>query len=65
MRCLKAAETGLRVGNVLTAIDGVAASRFTLDEISQLLKVQGREYELSFKRGGRMFSVKMKMRRLI
>lgn len=60
-----AAEAGLRVGDVLAAIDGVAASRFTLDEIYQMLKRQGREYTLGFRRGGRTLSVKIKMRRLI
>jgi len=61
-----AAEAGLRVGDdVLTSIDGVAASRFTLEEIYQMLKQQGREYKLSIKRGGETLSMKIKMRRLI
>lgn len=60
-----AAEAGLRVGDVLTAIDGVPAARFTLDEICQMLKVPGREYKLGFRRGGGTISVKIKMRRLI
>ena len=60
-----AAEAGLHEGDVLFAIDGVPAARFTLDEISQMLKVPGREYKLSFKRGGGTVSVKIKMRRLI
>lgn len=60
-----AAEAGLRVGDVLAAIDGVAAARFTLDEIYRMLKQPGREYQLSFKRGGGTVSMKIKMRRLI
>ena len=60
-----AAEAGLRVGDVLAAIDGVPAARFTLDEIYQMLKVPGREYKLSVKRGGETLSMKIKMRRLI
>jgi hypothetical protein len=60
-----AAEAGVRVGDLLTAIDGVPAARFTLDEINQMLKVPGREYKLSLKRGGGTLSVKIKMRRLI
>ena len=60
-----AAEAGLRVGDILAFIDGAAASRFTLDEIYQMLKQQGREYKLSFKRGGETLSVKIKMRRLV
>jgi hypothetical protein len=60
-----AAEAGLHVGDLLAAIDGVPASRFTLDEIYQMLKQPGREYKLNFKRGGATRSVKLKMRRLI
>lgn len=60
-----AAEAGLRAGDVLAAIDGVAASKFSLDEIYQMLKQQGREYQLSFRRGGTIFSRKLKLRRLI
>lgn len=60
-----AAEAGLRVGDVLAAIDGVHASRFSLDEIYQMLKQQGREHKLDFRRGSETFSVKIKMKRLI
>jgi C-terminal processing protease CtpA/Prc len=60
-----AAEAGLRVGDVLAAVDGMAASRLTLDEIYQMLKQQGREYKLSVRRGGARLSVKIKTRKLI
>jgi len=60
-----AAESGLRVGDVLTAIDDAPASRFTLNEIYQMLKQQGREYKLSLKRGSVAVSMKIKTRRLI
>jgi predicted metalloprotease with PDZ domain len=60
-----AADAGLRAGDVLVISDGVAASRFSLDEIYQMLKQHGREYQLSFRRGERLLSVKIKMRRLI
>ena len=43
----------------------MAASRFTLDEIYRMLKREGREYKLGFKRGGATLSVKIKMRRPI
>jgi hypothetical protein len=36
-----AAEAGLREGDVLAALDGAPASKFTLDEIYQMLKRQG------------------------
>jgi C-terminal processing protease CtpA/Prc len=60
-----ASEAGLRVGDVLTNIDGVPASRLTLKEVWQMMKQPGREHELSFKRGSWTRSVKIKTRRLI
>ena len=60
-----AAGAGLREGDMLAAIDGAPASRFSLDEIYQMLKQQGREYELSVRRGVEIFSVKIKLKRLI
>jgi hypothetical protein len=60
-----AAEAGLRVGDVLTSIDGVTASRFTLDEVWQMMKQPGREHQLSIKRASWTSSVKIKTRRLI
>ena len=60
-----AAEAGLLVGDVLTNIDGMPASRFTLEEVSQMMKHPGREYRLGIKRANRTSSVKIKTRRLI
>ena len=60
-----AAEAGLRVGDVLTNIDGMPASRFTLEEVCQMMKQPGREHTLSIKRGGWTSSVKIRTRRLI
>jgi C-terminal processing protease CtpA/Prc len=60
-----AAGAGLRKGDMLAAINGAPASRFSLDEIYQMLKQQGREYELSVRRGVEIFSVTIKLKRLI
>src|SRR4030095_8011300 len=60
-----AAEAGLRVGDVLTNIDGLPASRFTLEEVFQMMKEPGREHRLSIKRANRTNSVKITTRRLI
>jgi len=60
-----AAKVGLRVGDVLGSINGVPSSRLTLEQIVQMLKVEGREYDLSIKRGVETISVKIKTRRLI
>jgi PDZ domain/Aspartyl protease len=60
-----AAGAGLHEGDVLTAIDGVPAARLSLDEVYQMWKREGREYELSIRRGDKTFSVKLKMKRLV
>jgi predicted aspartyl protease len=60
-----AAKGGLRVGDVLLSIDDVPASRLTLEQIIQMLKVEGREYRLSMKRGSETISVTIKTRRMI
>jgi hypothetical protein len=60
-----AAEAGLRVGDVLTNIDDMPASRFTLEEVCQMMKQPWREHKLSIRRGNWTSSVKIKTRRLI
>ena len=60
-----AAEARLRVGDVLTNIDSMPASRFTLEEVHQMMKQPGREHKLSIRRGNWTSSVKIKTRRLI
>jgi len=60
-----AAEAGLRVGDVLTHIDGMPASGFNLEEVCQMMKRPGREHKLSIKRSDRTSLVKIKTRRLI
>jgi hypothetical protein len=60
-----AARAGLRKGDVLTGIDGVSASTFTLDQIYQMLKEPGRVYTLSVRRSNRTLSLKVKTERLI
>lgn len=60
-----AANAGVREGDVLAAIDGVLASKFSLDEIYQMFKQIGHEHTLSIRRGRLKFSVKIKLKRLI
>jgi len=60
-----AAEAGLRVGDVLTNIDGMHASRFTLEDVCQMMRQPGRPHQLGIKRGKLIGSVKIKTRRLI
>ena len=60
-----ASEAGLRVGDVITAIDNKPASALALDDIREMFKQEGREHLLSIKRGEQAFKVKIKFRRLI
>jgi hypothetical protein len=60
-----AGEAGLRVGDELVSIDDVSASRLTLEQIMQMLKIPGREYRMKIKRGSEMLSVKIRTRRLL
>jgi hypothetical protein len=60
-----ASRAGLRVSDVLNAIDGVPASRLTLEEVWQMLKQPGRVHKLSIKRGSVSRSVVIKTKRLI
>jgi hypothetical protein len=60
-----AASAGLLVGDVLVSIDDVPAGRLTLEQIVQMLRVEGREYRLSMKRGSETMSVTIKTKRMI
>lgn len=60
-----AAEAGLRVGDVITAIDGKPSPTLTLDAVREMFKQDGREYLLSIKRGEQVSQVKLQLRRLI
>jgi hypothetical protein len=60
-----ASEAGLRVGDVITAIDTKPSSTFALDDVREMFKQEGREHLLSIKRGEQASEVKIKLRRLI
>ncbi len=60
-----AAEAGLQEEDELTAIDGRPVTEFSLEQIRQMLKQEGKEYVLKLKRGSQTLQVKLKMRRLI
>lgn len=60
-----AAKAGLQVGDIIERIDTMPATRLTLEQILQLMKVKGREYELTIKRGSDTRVVKIKTSRLI
>jgi C-terminal processing protease CtpA/Prc len=60
-----ASEAGLRVGDVIAAIDDKLCSALALDDVREMFKQSGREYLLSIKRGAQTSQVKIKLRRLI
>jgi len=59
------AEAGLHVGDIIESVDTVPASQLTLEQVLQMMKVPGREYELAINRAGVRRVVKLKTRRLI
>jgi hypothetical protein len=60
-----AGRAGLRVGDLIEDIDGVPASRLTLEQIHQRMKVPGHEYKLTIKRDGATRLVMIKTSKLI
>ena len=60
-----ASEAGLRVGDVITAIDNKPSSALALDDVREMFKQEGREHLLSIKRGEQASKVKIKLRSLI
>jgi predicted aspartyl protease len=60
-----ASEAGLQPDDLITAIDGQPASNFTEGRIEHMFKQEGREFALTVKRGEKVISVRLKLRRLI
>jgi hypothetical protein len=60
-----AAEAGLQEEDELTTINGRSVTEFSLEQIRQMLKQEGKEYLLKLKRGSQTLEVKLKTRRLI
>ena len=60
-----ASEAGLQEEDQLIAIDGQPVTKFSLEQIRQMFKQEGKEYVLKLKRGPQVLQVKLKMRRLI
>jgi hypothetical protein len=60
-----ASEAGVKEEDELTAINGRPVANFTLEQIRQMLKQEGKEVALSLKRGSQTLQVKLKLRRLI
>ncbi len=62
---LPAAEAGAKSGDVITAINGQPAEKFTLAELRELLKRHGTECRLELQRGDEQLNITMILKRLI
>jgi predicted aspartyl protease len=60
-----AADAGLQADDLITAIDGQPPSNFTEGHIEHMFKQEGLEFALTVKRGEKVISVRLKLRRLI
>lgn len=60
-----AAEAGLRAGDVITAVDGKPAARFTAEQLRRMFRQESRKYILNIKRGETVLQATLKTRRLI
>ena len=60
-----ASEAGLRVGDVILAVNGKPTSKLTLEQVRQMFKQEGRSYRLSVKQDEQKIQTKIKLRRLL
>lgn len=60
-----ASEAGLRAGDIITAINGKPAAELTLEQVRQMFRQEGQEYNLNIKRGNDTWQIRIKLRRLI
>ena len=60
-----AAEAGVKVGDIITAIDGRPAAGMTLSRIREMFRRENREYVLNIRRGDESTRIKFKTRKLI
>jgi hypothetical protein len=60
-----ATEAALRVGDIITAIDGKSTAKLTLEQIRRMFRRNGRRYSLSVKRNESVLPIEIKTRRLI
>ncbi len=60
-----AVAAGIRRGDILEAIDGKPAKDFTLSQLHQMLKQDGRTFLLSVRRGQKLLQIKITTKRVI
>jgi hypothetical protein len=60
-----AAQAGVKKGDVITAVDGEPAAKWTLEKLRAMFRAVGATRELTLERGGEKKGVKIKLRRLV
>lgn len=60
-----ASEAGVRESDVLTSINGLNASRYSMDDIYEMLKQPGREVKLTVRRGEKKHKLRIRLRRMV
>ena len=60
-----ASEAGLKVGDVIAAIDGVQAQDMSLEDLRARFRVEGRSYDVIVKRADRTIEVRLRTRRIV
>lgn len=60
-----ATDAGLRVGDVISAVDGKPTTKMTLEQIRRMFKRAGRKYRLSVKRDEKILQINLTTRRMI
>lgn len=60
-----AAAAGLREGDVVVSVNGRPASEFDLDKLSQMFRRSGKEYLLTVRRGDKVISARLRLKRVV
>lgn len=60
-----ATDAGLQEGDIISAIDNKPANEYSLSQINQMFKLDGKEYLLSITRGKEKKQIRIKLRRLV
>lgn len=60
-----AAAAGLREGDTLVSVDNRSTDEFDLDKLSKMFRQNGKEYQLTVKRGGELISLKLTLKSII
>jgi len=60
-----ASESGLHIGDVLITIDGKPTSNFTMEQLRQMFRINGRSYWIEATREKRKLRVRLTLRRII